>query len=598
MKNQLPLSVCLLSSLFFHPVLFSQVDDINLDFTTSQTLVAADPTELDINSDLSGEHEFDLLDAGVSNGGIVSTGTQTFSGAKTFTGSVNVSGTTGNSLVLNTSGFVYDAATNRIGINITTPEVQFDMTAIPTGDLNTFLTIRNVNQVRSLIGVLDPGDNMEIGLISASEDTKVKFRSNGISFVRDEFTVGEAIEINNNPQFKVVGDQDYTDGAQDMINYQVTVQNHSETNGDKAAIGFGIDATESRIGGYISFIRSNNNSFGSMHFGVKPSSGAAEAEDVLILSEDNVNLPYATVSTISVFDVDRNLTSGSIGSGLSLSSNTLSLNINGLTSTTEPIQVAADYFPMYDNSATSNKKTTLEEMLAQYVMEYRKRRFDYYNEFINGNGTTSGGNDVVSLNGSGGSTINTAASTAGNVVGLVESSTGSSSASGKTAVVTASSAVQLGGGSWIYELGINAIPTLSNSTERYQLLVGFFDNQSGVNQTDAVYFLYDEGGVSSGSAASANWQMVTASNSTRSFTTSGTAVSTGVNTLQIVINSAGTSVTFYIGGVTVGTITTNIPTGAGRETGFGWQLIKSIGTAARTTAIDYISVQCDYTAAK
>ena len=104
------------------------------------------------------------------------------------------------------------------------------------------------------------------------------------------------------------------------------------------------------------------------------------------------------------------------------------------------------------------------------------------------------------------------------------------------------------------------------------MVVGFYDSTTA-NQVDAVSFVYDEGGVSTGSTASANWQVVTSSNSTRTWTTTTTAVGAGTWVkLGIIVNAAGTSVGFYINGTLVATHTANIPTGTTRALGFGSQI--------------------------
>jgi len=53
-------------------------------------------------------------------------------GAKTFTTSLAISGTSGNTFALETSGFVYDATNGRIGINNSAPSYLFDMIAPST----------------------------------------------------------------------------------------------------------------------------------------------------------------------------------------------------------------------------------------------------------------------------------------------------------------------------------------------------------------------------------------------------------------------------------------------------------------------------------
>jgi hypothetical protein len=54
-----------------------------------------------------------------------------------------------------------------------------------------------------------------------------------------------------------------------------------------------------------------------------------------------------------------------------------------------------------------------------------------------------------------------------------------------------------------------------------------------------------------------------------------------------VVNAAGTSVTFYSGGIAVGSITTNIPTTATRALTFmPGSIVKSIGTTSRSMYVD------------
>lgn len=234
------------------------------------------------------------------------------------------------------------------------------------------------------------------------------------------------------------------------------------------------------------------------------------------------------------------------------------------------------------------------------VNEMYHSYFRYINDFINTVTTSSPGNDVQATNSGTGAATSTQATDGSGRVGLVRSTTGTT-ATGRTAVATGGSVVRTGGGTWVYENSLN-ITTTSTVTERFQLAIGFIDTYTAANQVDGIYFLYDEGGVSTSSTASGNWQTVTVSNSTRTFNQNSqntTAVTQGTwITLRIEINAAANSVLFKINGTTVATHTTNIPTGAGRETGFGWLLIKSIGTTARTVDFDYLSAISALTTAR
>lgn len=154
---------------------------------------------------------------------------------------------------------------------------------------------------------------------------------------------------------------------------------------------------------------------------------------------------------------------------------------------------------------------------------------------------------------------------------------------------------QFGSGIYRYESRVR-MNINSDGTNTYQFLSGFWDNASGVNQVDGIYFLYDAQGVTTGSAASGNWQIVTSSNSVRTFTTTSVAIdNTNLQKLRIDVNAAATSVDFYINDTLVGTHTTNIPSGAARLTTSGIYLQKSAGTTARTADIDYLFLKTKFT---
>lgn len=278
--------------------------------------------------------------------------------------------------------------------------------------------------------------------------------------------------------------------------------------------------------------------------------------------------------------------------------NSTVIDIDNLTNENAP-HVLNDKIPFYDASTTANRSMTMEEMFAEYERSWRKYRFSYYNEFISHVNADVVGRDLFASNtGTSASSDNVWATSAPNVIGVVRSTTGTT-ATGRAAVVCSMTSFRLGGGSWTYEIRIDSINALSSGTQRYQLWFGFFDNVSSTAQTDGAYFLYDEGGVSAGSAASANWQTVTASNGSRTFNTSSTAVVNTQTTLRIEVNAAASTVEFYINGTKTATDhSANIPKGNGRELGFGWTILKSIGTTPALVGIDWIAAECDYTTAK
>jgi hypothetical protein len=274
--------------------------------------------------------------------------------------------------------------------------------------------------------------------------------------------------------------------------------------------------------------------------------------------------------------------------------NKVSFDINGKTAETSIAY--DDEIPIYDISEGAINKITAENTLAGFNRPdvVRNYKFTYFNEFLNTVGTATGGNDIIATNSGTGAGTNNVSTGASNRVGLVRSTTGTT-ATGRTSPGTSSTACAFGGGTWAYEIEIK-LAALSTVTQRYQLVIGFHDVQNASNQVDAIAFVYDEGGVSTGSAASANWQTLTSSNSTRTWTTTGTAVAAGWTNLRIEVNAAGNSVTYYVNGTAMGVShTTNIPTGTARVAGFGYLMIKSIGTTASTMDVDYLFCESDFT---
>lgn len=150
--------------------------------------------------------------------------------------------------------------------------------------------------------------------------------------------------------------------------------------------------------------------------------------------------------------------------------------------------------------------------------------------------------------------------------------------------------VLFGGGKWTMEWVVE-IATLSTVGEEYTFRCGFRDATEATSTdacVDGAYFEYDR-------LSSVNWRMVTASNSTRTKTNTSTAVATGKTKLKIVVNAAGTSVDFYVNDTLVGTVATNVPSGAGRDTGVVAIINKSAGTTSRSVILDACDARCRLT---
>jgi hypothetical protein len=119
---------------------------------------------------------------------------------------------------------------------------------------------------------------------------------------------------------------------------------------------------------------------------------------------------------------------------------------------------------------------------------------------------------------------------------------------------------------------------LSAVGDAYSLQFGFIDTNAAA-QVDGVFFRYD--------STNANFICVTSDNSVQTTANSGIAGNTNWNRYDIEINAAGTSAEFSINSAVVGTITTNIPTAAGRETSIGHRISRTAaGGAAKTAFFD------------
>lgn len=155
-----------------------------------------------------------------------------------------------------------------------------------------------------------------------------------------------------------------------------------------------------------------------------------------------------------------------------------------------------------------------------------------------------------------------------------------------------SAIIRFGGGValWVADF---ALVALSDATNTYAVRAGFIDSITA-EPTDGAYFRYTHG------TNSGRWQAVCRNNNTETAVDTGvTAAITTFNDFEIVVNAAASSVEFKIGGVVVATIATNIPTAAGRETGYGIAVIRSVGTAALNAIdIDFQEVTVDFTTSR
>ncbi len=232
-----------------------------------------------------------------------------------------------------------------------------------------------------------------------------------------------------------------------------------------------------------------------------------------------------------------------------------------------------------------NRRHDAEDLMSYATVGHPRRRFSYYNDFINDLNATANG-DLSEGNSGTGAGTGVLNQVNANQVGLVQSSTGSA-ATGRASVLSAVAMMVAGAGAMCFELN-GRVTTLSDAGNEFVLRVGFLDAAAS-DATDGIYFEYDR-------TQSTNWRLCAASNATRSKSNSAAAVGTGFDTLRIDVDAAGTSAEFFLNGVSLGTVASNLPNTAGRNFGFGWQLIKTAGTTARTFDVDYLAAEVDFTA--
>ncbi len=195
---------------------------------------------------------------------------------------------------------------------------------------------------------------------------------------------------------------------------------------------------------------------------------------------------------------------------------------------------------------------------------------EIFNDWFN----STSSNFTITSAGTGSFSANGSADFSKNEQGILGLNTGTT-AVGHTTINTTTASIVLG-------IGEVIVTPISDSSDRYIVHVGLHDNLTGA-ATDGVFFRYSDD-INSG-----KWQAVCVSNGVEStpVDTGVTAIITTNKVFRIVVNSLGTSATFYIDGVLVATIITQIPTGNGRQTGFNTQIRKTIGLNARSINVDY-----------
>lgn len=227
-----------------------------------------------------------------------------------------------------------------------------------------------------------------------------------------------------------------------------------------------------------------------------------------------------------------------------------------------------------------------------------KYGFDYFRNFhtVNNDGVTS----VSTVNGGAVSSSQAQAGFTAEMASTCGLYT-STATNGRAAIISSTGTIIFGSGLTMMEARIYIL-NLSNSTDRFILYSGFSNNTTGVDPINGMGIFYDEGAISAGSTASANWQLSVSNNNTRTIVATSVAVAASTwYKLRVEVNAAGTAVRFYINDVYVnpsGDITTNIPTGQTRASGLNIFMHKNAGTTSRGTLLNTVRLRQKYTTAR
>lgn len=241
-----------------------------------------------------------------------------------------------------------------------------------------------------------------------------------------------------------------------------------------------------------------------------------------------------------------------------------------------------DQLLIRDTSAALNKRTDASSIVR---MKKGTRMFELISDFV---GAVLSSFFTATSSGSGASTqpgtygINATEK----AIGVWELDTGNN-ASGRTSISTSTSAL-IAGLAELYCCWRVAVDTLSTGLETFTLYAGFGDNEAAGDGVDGIFFRYTHG------VFGGDWQCVCRANSVETVVDSNVPLGLNYQKLEIFINEAGTSATFYIDDALVATIGTNIPNTPGREFGVVAKIQKSVGNTVRMLYLDYFQFNVTY----
>jgi hypothetical protein len=339
------------------------------------------------------------------------------------------------------------------------------------------------------------------------------------------------------------------------------------------------DVTGSGVGTFAATIGANAVTYAKMQ----------QASTVTLLGN-----PTGSTANIQQITLGTNLSfAGSVLNATGFSSPlTTKGDLLGYTTTNARISVGADGTILGgDSTASSGVSYDYPRLPAKNITA------NYCWDFMSNGGTGGAAEWSFSTNVNGtGATITgpVGTYTDGTVDGVISHKCGTTNTGGAQILTfrnSSSAATRyIGGGQTIFETRIQ-IPAVSDGTDRFQITFGLAAtalNIAALTTQTFIGFLYVDN-VNSG-----QWTGVCC-DGTQATTTGGSVVA--INTwyrLTVVVNAAGTSVSFYVNGTLLGSpVTTHIPTATAMQ--LMAQIVKTAGTNDRTMDNDYIRYQKDFT---
>ena len=139
------------------------------------------------------------------------------------------------------------------------------------------------------------------------------------------------------------------------------------------------------------------------------------------------------------------------------------------------------------------------------------------------------------------------------------------------------------------------VPILGTAPENFSAWIGLTDQTSGsIDPSNAYCFKYNP----TAGPYPGNWALMARNGGAETQADSGiTVAATTWYDLQIKVNAAGTSAEYFINGVSVGTIATNLPA-ATNPIAPNVRMRKTAGTTARSLYVDYFQTRQTFTAAR